>query len=374
MGYRVKKDDNLYQISKKFGVDVETLKDLNNLEDENIVNENQILELPGFIYTAEKNENLSAIAQKVKMPIETLKKINNLTSDKIKAGDKIKVVFNEANYFVADRTITVNKETNEVEEIVDLGKSNVFSNRPLLQKPKIINGKYVATRAVFNPTNSGELNDKTIIINAGHGYTSSGHVDSGTPGLNGLEDEYLLNYDNAMRLKNELCAKGAKVIFLQGKRNLIYNELIKKNNKADLFISVHVNSGGANPKDRSEFFIRTEDFKAKNNSAKLAKIAEDNFDKWISKNEKISKKDTFISPSTKKQDYAQIRHESRAIQKRKYRLGLLDKVASTQNNIPSLIWEVAYMNSPKGRERLNNDNIMDNYSKIMSNSIVECLK
>ena len=344
---------------------------MNNLEDENVIEKGQILELPGYIHTVKENETLSGIAQRVKMPVETLKKINGLTSDKLSVGKKLKVVYNEANYSVANRTITVNKETNETVEVVKFDKSKGLSARPLLQKATKVNGKYVATRAVFEPTGKGPLNNKTIVVNAGHGYTSSGYVDSGTPGLKGVDDEYLLNYDNAMRLKDELCAKGAKVIFLQGKRNLIYKELSKKNNKADLFISVHVNSGGKAPQDRTEVFVRTEDINAKNKSAKFAQIAESKFDKWISNNEKIKEKDKFISPSSKKQDYAQVKHESRKKQGKNYRLGLLDKVANTQGNIPSLIWEVAYMNSPKGRERLTNDNLMDNYAKVMANSIVE---
>ena len=31
------------------------------------------------------------------------------------------------------------------------------------------------------------------------------------------------------------------------------------------------------------------------------------------------------------------------------------------------------MNSPKGRERLSNDNLMDNYAKVMARSIEETL-
>jgi len=371
LGYKIKPEDTLYKISKKFGIDIETLKDLNNLEDENVIEKGQILELPGYIHTVKENETLSGIAQRVKMPVETLMKINGLTSTKIKTGEKIKVVYNEANYSVVNRTVTVNKETNETVEVVKFDKSKGLSTRPLLQKATKVNGKYVATRAVFEPTGEGPLNNKIIIVNAGHGYTSSGYVDSGTPGLQGIDDEYLLNYDNAMRLKDELCAKGAKVIFLQGKRNLIYKELSKKKNKADLFISVHVNSGGKSPQDRTEVFVRTEDVNAKNRSAKFAQLAETNFDKWISKNENIKEKDKFISPSSKKQDYAQLKHESRKKQGKNYRLGLLDKVANTQKNIPSLIWEVAYMNSSKGRERLSNDNLMDNYAKVMANTIVE---
>lgn len=376
LGYKIKSGDTLYQISKKFGIDVETLKDMNNIEDETALKVGQMLELPGFLHVVEKGENLSIIARKVRMDVQVLMKINNLTSTLIKPGDKIKIVYNEGDYSIPDknRSIKIDKETNAKIETLKVESQNSLETRPLLKEKKKINGKVVATRKVFEPTKQGKLSGKTIIINAGHGYTASGKVDSGTPGINGMDHEYLLNYDNAMRLKDELCIQGAKVVFLQGKRNLIIDELKKKNNKANLFVSIHVNSGGQNPIDRTEVFIRTEDFNANNKSAKFAKIIDKNLDQWISENEKISKSEKFISPSTKKQDYAQVRHESRKKQGKNYRLGLLDFVAKSQGNIPSLIWEVAYMNSAKGRERLSDDKIMDNYAKAMANSIIEVLK
>ena len=375
LGYKIKSGDTLYQISKKFGIDAETLKDMNNIEDETALKVGQMLELPGFLHVVKKGENLSAIAKKVRMDVNVLMKINNLTSTVIKPGDKIKVVYNEGDYAIPDsnRSVKIDTDTNAKIETLKVEGQNSLEMRPLLKEKKKVNGKVVATRKVFEPTRQGKLSGKTIIVNAGHGYTASGKVDSGTPGINGMDHEYLLNYDNSMRLKDELCAQGAKVIFLQGKRNLIIEELKKKNNKADLFISVHVNAGGKKPTDRTEVFIRTKDFKANNKIAKFAKTIDKNLDQWISKNEKISKSDRFFSPSTKKQDYAQVRHESREKQGKYYRLGLLDAVALAQGNIPSLIWEVAYMNSKKGRERLSNDKIMDNYAKAVATSIKEVL-
>ena len=381
LGYKVKNGDNLTTIAKKFGIDIGTLKDLNNIDDENIISENQLLELPGFIHTVKSGENLTSIAKKVGMPVKTLMKINGLESDKINPGDRIKLVYDETDFAIpeSNRTVKVDTATNTTIETINMGKAHGLATRPLLQNKDKINGKVVATRKVFEPTKQGKLSGKTIIVNAGHGYQESGGVDGGTPGLKGLDDEYLLNYDNAMRLKDELCAKGAKVIFLQGKRNLILNELPQKRNKADLFISVHVNSGGTNPSDRTEFHLRTEDVKTKNKASKFADVAEKNFDTWISKNEKIKKKDRFIL--NKKQDYAQIKHDSRwkigknnkKIKNKEYRLALLDGVLNSQSNIPYLIWEVAFMNSSKGRERLANDNLMDNYAKVMANSIEETL-
>lgn len=73
----------------------------------------------------------------------------------------------------------------------------------------------------------------------------------------GIDDEWLINYDNAMRLKDRLCAQGAKVIFLQGHVNLITKELAKNNNKADMFISIHVNSHDKPTSDRTQIYAST---------------------------------------------------------------------------------------------------------------------
>lgn len=364
LGYKVQKGDNLFQISKKFGLSVEILKDLNNIEDVDKISENQMLEIPGFLYEVQPKDTLTKISKAVGVCVKDLMALNNLTSDVIHPGQKIIVVYNDSDYAVTEdkKEVIVDKETNTKTEIVNLGSNQKLAKRPLLQKKMKVNGKVVATRKVFAPTKAGKLSGKTIIVNAGHGYSQAG-TDIGTPGLKGLDDEWLLNYDNAMKLKDKLCAEGASVIFLQGKRRLITEEIMKSDNKADMFISVHVNSATKNVKDRTQIYYRQSGVSGapKRNSIKLANIMEKNFDKWIPENESISSNEKFIYEN--KQDYAQSSVNDN-------RTGLL-KAPLNHQKIPGVIWEVAFMSTAKGRERLSSPELMSDYADIMTQSVIE---
>ena len=371
LGYKVEKGDNLFQISKKTGLTVEMLKDLNNIEDEDKINAGKMLEIPGFVYKVKENDSLSQIAEKVGVEKKKLKKINNLSSDAIKPGQRIIVIFNNADYAVSGskRTVSVDEKNKTVTETIDMSACDKLATRPLLQKKMKVNGKVVATRKVYDPQKDeknekykeGKLSGKTIIINAGHGYSQAG-TDIGTPGLSGLDDEWLLNYDNAMKLKNKLYEQGAKVIFLQGKARLIAEEVRKSNNKADMFISVHVNSA-PNTQDRTQVYYRNKDVSGapRENSIKLANIMVKNFQKWIPKHEDIDKEDQWKNEG--KVDYAQ---ESTNDD----RTGVL-KAPLNGQNIPGVIWEVAFMTTEKGRERLADKSLMSNYADIITQSVIE---
>ena len=362
LGYKVKKGDNLFQISKKFGLTVEMLKDLNNIEDVNQIKAGEMIEIPGFIYETKEGDSLEKIAKQMEVSVDDLKKINNMSTDEIKAGQKLIVVYNDSDYSVAanKKKITVDKATNTTTEVVDMSSNKKLKNRPLLQEKRRVNGQVEATRHVFEPTGKGKLSGKTIIVNAGHGYSQAG-TDAGTTGIDNVEDEWLHNYDNAIRLTNRLCRQGAKVIFLQGGVNIIGKEIEKKENKADLFISVHVNACETPTQDRTQVYFSKNHLDITKKSEKLAQMMERNFDNWIPKHEKISAKEKFINPSTKEQDYAQSDSANY----------LVLRESEKKQNIPAVLWETAFMISPKGRERLTNPKLMDSYSDLMTKSVVE---
>ncbi len=360
LGYKVQEGNTLFQIANKFGLTVEILKDLNNIEDAEKIEKDQMLEIPGFVYEVKKGDTLTKIAKQVGVKLSDLVKINGLESDVIKPGQRIFIVYNNSDYAVSadKKEVTVDKNTNTTTEVVDMSSDAKLAKRPLLKKKTRINGKVAATRAVFEPAKSGKLSGKTIIVNAGHGYSQAG-TDHGALGIAGAEDEWLYNYDNAMRLKDKLCAQGAKVIFLQGHVNLISPEIAKKNNKADMFISVHVNSHNKITQDRTQVYYSKNKLAAAKKSSKLAEIMEKKFDSWIPKNEKIASKDKFTIKG--RQDYAQAMQANYKV----------IREAEQKQNIPSVLWEVAFMVSPKGRERLANPQLMTNYADIMAQSVVE---
>lgn len=350
LGYKIEPGDNLFRIAKKFGLTVEILKDLNNIEDVDKINAGDIIEIPGYIYTVQPKDTLYKISKQVGVKLEDLKNINGLESDLIEPGQRIKVVYNDSDYAIsADKKKVIYDDENKVTtEIVDMRGTANLQNRELLRQKHKINGMVAATREEFTPTKSGKLNNYTIIVNAGHGYSQAG-TDVGTEGQKGLEDEWLINYDNAIRLKDRLCAQGAKVIFLQGHVNLIAKELGYKNNKADMFISVHVNNqdkknwvNGQPPKDRTQVYFTGK----KDNSKKLAEIMVNNF------------------KANSDQKCAQNLPANYLVMRK----------AENNMNIPSVLWEVAFMCSPQGRERMNNPEVMGDYADIMTKSVIDYFK
>ncbi len=379
LGYKIKDKETLSSISQKFGLTLEILKDINGIEDADSVKEGQTLEIPGFSYTVKPGDTLTQIAKKVGVTVKHLRAINGLDTDIIHPGDQIIVIFNNADYAVPDsqKKVTVDKVTKTVTETIDMtSRVKGIKGRPLLATKQRENGKVVPTRKEFSLTPEQKkkakhplpLDGKTIIVNAGHGYSEAPNPDVGalSLGRDGVEDEWICNHDNALKLKDKLVAQGAKVIYIQGAVNAAAAEIEKARNKADLFISVHVNAHKGNTQDRTQIYYTSSKHRAgtsvNKKSKQLAQIMEKNFDNWIPKHEKISNGDKFVFQG--KQDYAQTKSEGL----------LVCNTAEAKHNAPSVLWEVAFMGSHKGRLRLKDENLMNNYASIMSQSVVEYFK
>ena len=91
--YIVKKGDSLYSIAQKYNTDVDTLKRLNNLTS-NTLSINQVLKIPeqnqtNQVYTVVKGDNLYGIARKFNTTVAAIKQLNNLESDNLSIGQKL---------------------------------------------------------------------------------------------------------------------------------------------------------------------------------------------------------------------------------------------------------------------------------------------
>jgi len=322
IAHKVKSGENLYSISKGYGLSTDILVATNMLETDSI-KAGAHLELPGYIYTVQAGDNLTQIAKRNGVSVDNLKKLNKLSSNTIHPGDNLVLLFNNFNYNVDDKDKTVVRdESSGNEETIN---NSIDKNRPYFQK-RIVKGKVVATRKEFPPTNKSDnlpLSGYKIIINAGHGYKPNGSIDEGASS-NG-QREFLINYDNAMRLKDKLCAQGATVVYIQGYSGLsskgldLAGDAIKAEKNVDMVISVHTNSS-PNPPDRD----RMEIFYHRDASPKFAETVEEVFD---SKN--------------KDQNYAQTKN-----------CGYQILIGPKDKGIPALLWEVAFINTPDGRKRL----------------------
>ena len=91
--YIVKKGDSLYSIAQKYNTDVDALKRLNNLTS-NTLSINQVLKIPeqnqtNQVYTVVKGDNLYGIARKFNTTVAAIKQLNNLESDNLSIGQKL---------------------------------------------------------------------------------------------------------------------------------------------------------------------------------------------------------------------------------------------------------------------------------------------
>ena len=101
--HKVKKGENLYQLSKLYNVSLEELKEWNNLGEENIQIGKEIIINNGaaktktllgdyFYHVSKSGDTLQSASNMYKVPVETLKKLNNKAEDEpLQAGEKIKI-------------------------------------------------------------------------------------------------------------------------------------------------------------------------------------------------------------------------------------------------------------------------------------------
>ena len=96
--YIVQSGDSLWSISKKFGLSVDKLKDINNLSG-NLLSVGQKLlikdtsssEDVGVYYTVKAGDTLYGIANEFNLSVDELKKINNLLNNNLAIGQKLLV-------------------------------------------------------------------------------------------------------------------------------------------------------------------------------------------------------------------------------------------------------------------------------------------
>lgn len=96
--YIVKSGDSLWSISKKYGLTVDKLKELNNLSS-NMLSVGQKLLIKdtsssndlGVYYTVKAGDTLYGIANEYNLSVDELKSMNNLTSNNLSIGQKLLV-------------------------------------------------------------------------------------------------------------------------------------------------------------------------------------------------------------------------------------------------------------------------------------------
>lgn len=98
--YTVKVGDNLYAISRKYGVSVDSIKNINNLNSD-LLSIGQKLRIPNAVnndddnyyeYVVKRNDTLYSIAKKFNMTVSELMRINNIETTSLSVGQVLKVI------------------------------------------------------------------------------------------------------------------------------------------------------------------------------------------------------------------------------------------------------------------------------------------
>ncbi len=150
--HKVRRGDNLGEISDKFGVSVSQLKKWNKLRSNNVmvganlkivknervvttvrkeikadknavetaVASNEVNEKPSDFYEVQRGDNLFSIAKKFNVSLEDLKKWNNLNDLNVEQGSKLALVNNDAEPL---KEATYKTEVKITEHIVDRGET-----------------------------------------------------------------------------------------------------------------------------------------------------------------------------------------------------------------------------------------------------------
>lgn len=91
--YRIVPGDTLYGISSKYGVDVDELKEINNLTNDSL-SVGQVIKIPVLntdIYTVKKGDTLYSISKSYNVNPADIMKLNNLTSNLLSIGQVLRI-------------------------------------------------------------------------------------------------------------------------------------------------------------------------------------------------------------------------------------------------------------------------------------------
>ena len=185
--YIVKPGDTLWSIAKKNNIDVNKLKNANNLTTNTLkVGQTLILPSDGMqnieniedIYIVKPGDTLYSIARKYNINIDELKKINNLTTNTLSIGQQLKIkndIFEENEKYIVQKGDTLygiaKKNNINPQELMEYNslKSNLLSigqiiKIPVVKKYIVKPGDTLYNIAISNQTTVDQIKQKNNLI------------------------------------------------------------------------------------------------------------------------------------------------------------------------------------------------------------------
>lgn len=265
--YVVVKGDTLYGISKKFNTSVQSLKELNNLKDDNISigqvlkvnNNNDSNPLECIVYTVKKGDNLYSISKKYDTTVDEIKRYNNLTSNLLNIGDRIIIPCNVENdykdnnnnyvdYIVVkgDSLYSIARKFNtsidKIKELNDLKSDTLSIGQRLIVDDRSGISSVLECFGTSNNENSKYQN--YIVVKGDNLYDLAKKFNTSIDQiklLNNLENDKLSIGQILKVPKNNntyIVQKGESLYSVAKKFNTTVNDLKKKNNLSSNLINV----------------------------------------------------------------------------------------------------------------------------------------
>ncbi|NLM96379.1 MAG: S8 family serine peptidase [Halanaerobiaceae bacterium] len=141
ISYTIKAGDSLYKISRMYGVSIESIMELNNI-DSYLIYPGQILQIAvnvpdndNIIYIVRSGDSLYFISKRYNISIDSIKRTNNLNSDLIFIGQRLEIPADEDGeagkgpdiFYSADGKIVLNNRTEG--SAVSAQEESGFNNR-----------------------------------------------------------------------------------------------------------------------------------------------------------------------------------------------------------------------------------------------------
>ena len=265
--YVVEKGDTLYGISKKFNTSVQSIKELNNLKDNNLAigqilkinNNNESNPLECIVYTVKKGDSLYSISKKYNTTVEEIKRYNNLTSNLLSIGDRIIIPCNIENdykdinnnyvdYIVErnDTLYSISKKfgttVDKIKELNDLKTDNLSIGQ------KLIIDDRSGVSSILECFGSSDYNNQKyqnyIVVKGDNLYDLAKKFNTSIDQiklLNNLKDNNL-SIGQILKVPKSnntyIVQKGESLYSIAKKFNTTVNDLKNKNNLSSNLISV----------------------------------------------------------------------------------------------------------------------------------------
>lgn len=171
--YIVKKGDSLWSIAKKYELSVDELKQANNLST-SMLSVGQILNIPlkeesGNFYIVQKGDNLWSISRKYGITVSELIKLNNLSSNVLSVGQKLIVPQEQQEdiYIVqsGDNLYNISQKYNTtVEDLMKLNNltTNILSIGQILKLPTMDTTQVYIVKANDTLWSIAQKNNTTV--------------------------------------------------------------------------------------------------------------------------------------------------------------------------------------------------------------------